>query len=110
MTVGRGEVLGLAGLIGAGRSELAETICGVVTRVSGRVVLDGRPLAIGSPRDAIRAGLCLVPQDRRRCGVIAAMSVRENVTLPAIDSYARFGLVKRTVESRAAAASRRSSR
>jgi ribose transport system ATP-binding protein len=102
LTVNRGEVLGLAGLIGAGRSELAEAICGVGARTSGRVLLDGHPLATGSPRDAIRAGVCLVPEDRRHHGVIAAMSVRENITLPAIGSYARFGLVKRSTEARAA--------
>jgi ABC-type sugar transport system ATPase subunit len=102
LSVNRGEVLGLAGLIGAGRSELAEAICGVGTRVAGRVALRGDPVPPNSPRDAIRAGLCLVPQDRRQHGVIAAMSVRENITLPAIGSYARFGLVKRTAEVRAA--------
>ena len=102
LTVNRGEVLGVAGLIGAGRSELAEAICGVGTRVSGRVLLDGQPLAIGSPRDAIRAGICLVPEDRRGRGVIGAMSVRENITLPALGSYARLGLVKRASEARAA--------
>jgi ribose transport system ATP-binding protein len=102
LRINRGEVLGLAGLIGAGRTELAEAICGVGTRVSGRVVLDGHPVPPNSPRDAIRAGLCLVPQDRRHHGVIAAMSVRENITLPAVGSYARFGLLKRSTEARSA--------
>ena len=102
LSVNRGEVLGLAGLIGAGRTELAEAICGVGTRVSGRVVLDGHPVPPNSPPDAIRAGLCLVPQDRRHHGVIAAMSVRENITLPGVGSYARLGLVRRSTEGRAA--------
>jgi ribose transport system ATP-binding protein len=102
LSVNRGEVLGLAGLIGAGRTELAEAICGVGTRVSGRVELNGQPVPPDSPRDAIRAGLCLVPQDRRHHGVIAAMSVRENITLPAIGTYARVGLVKRPTEVKAA--------
>jgi ribose transport system ATP-binding protein len=101
LAVHRGEVLGVAGLIGAGRSELAEAICGVGVRLAGRVILDGQPLSIGSARDAIRHGICLVPEDRRRCGVVAAMSVRENVTLPALASYARYGLVSRTMEARA---------
>jgi ribose transport system ATP-binding protein len=101
-TVNSGEVLGVAGLIGAGRSDLAEAICGVATRVAGRVLLDGLPLAIDSPRDAIRAGICLVPEDRRGHGLIAGMSVRENLTLPAIGSYARFGVVKRAAEANAA--------
>jgi ribose transport system ATP-binding protein len=101
LAVRRGEVLGLAGLIGSGRSELAEAICGTGVRLGGRVLLDGRPLAIGSPRDAIRHGICLVPEDRRRHGVVAAMNVRENVTLPALASYARFGLVARAIETKA---------
>jgi ribose transport system ATP-binding protein len=93
------EVLGIAGLTGSGRSELAEAICGVGVRLSGRVLLDGQPLVISSPRDAIRCGICLVPEDRRRHGVVAAMSVRENVTLPALDAYARAGLVSRPKEA-----------
>jgi ribose transport system ATP-binding protein len=103
LTVHAGEVLGIAGLIGAGRSELAEAICGVGPRGSGRVLLDGVPVAIHSARDAIRAGLCLVPEDRRRRGLIGAMSVRENITLPALGSYARLGVVRRGAEASAAA-------
>ena len=108
LTVNGGEVLGIAGLIGAGRSELAETICGVVPAVSGRVLLDGQPLVLDSPRDAIRAGMCLIPEDRRGRGIIAAMTVRENMTLPALGSYARLGLVKRSAETSAARTHRRS--
>ena len=99
--VHRGEVLGIAGLIGAGRSELAEAICGIAPRLSGRILVNGGPLAIGSPRDAIRHGVCLVPEDRRRSGVVGAMSVRENVTLPALARYARLGLIARTLEGEA---------
>ena len=99
LAVHRGEVLGIAGLVGAGRSELAEAICGVRRPLSGRVLLDGEPIAIGSPREAIRHGLCLVPEDRRRAGLVTAMTVRENVTLPALASYARFGVVARSRES-----------
>ena len=102
LTLNRGEVLGVAGLIGAGRSELAEAICGVAPPVSGRVLLDDQPLSLGSPRDAIRAGICLVPEDRRGRGIIAAMTVRDNLTLPALASYARFGLVQRLAETSAA--------
>ena len=101
LSVHRGEVLGIAGLIGAGRSELAEAICGITPRLSGRVFVDSEPLAIESPRDAIRHGICLVPEDRRRSGVVGPMSVRENVTLPALAPYARFGLIARTPEAEA---------
>ena len=102
LTVDGGEVLGVAGLIGAGRSELAEAICGVAGLVSGRVLLDGQPLALDSPRDGVRAGICLVPEDRRGRGIVAAMTVRDNLTLPALGSYARFGLVNRSAETSAA--------
>ena len=101
LAVHGGEVLGIAGLIGSGRTELAEAIGGVGVRLSGRILLEGRPLPVGSARDAIRHGVCLVPEDRRRCGVVAPMSVRENVTLPALASYARFGLVSRAMEAEA---------
>jgi ribose transport system ATP-binding protein len=102
LTAYRGEVLGIAGLIGAGRSELAEAVCGITPRLSGRVLLDGVPLTIAAPRDAIRQGLCLVPEDRRGHGVIATMNVRENITLPNLSTFARFGLVNRRAESAAA--------
>ena len=102
LTVHAGEVLGVAGLIGAGRSELAEAICGVGPRRAGRVLLDGEPVGIQSARDAIRAGICLVPEDRRHRGVIGAMTIRENITLPALGAYSRLGIVRRAAEARAA--------
>ena len=102
LSVQAGEVVGMAGLIGAGRSELAEAICGVGSRRGGRVLLDGAPLAIHSARDAIRAGLCLVPEDRRGRGVIGPMSVRANITLPALTAFARLGVVNRAAEAGAA--------
>src|SRR6185295_15950062 len=71
-------------------------------RLSGRVLLDGVPLTIATPRDAIRNGICLVPEDRRGRGVIGAMSVRENITLPNLAAFARLGLVKRRAEAAAA--------
>ena len=95
-------MLGIAGLIGAGRSELAEAVCGMGPRLSGRVLLDSVPVAIATPRDAIRQGLCLVPEDRRGRGVIGKMSVRENITLPNLPAFARLGLVNRRAESAAA--------
>jgi ribose transport system ATP-binding protein len=102
LAVHAGEVLGVAGLIGAGRSEMAEAICGVGARAAGRILINGEPLTIRSARDAIRAGICLVPEDRRGRGVIGAMSVRENITLPGLRAYSRFGVVRRVAEARAA--------
>jgi ribose transport system ATP-binding protein len=91
--VGRGEILGLAGLVGAGRSEAAQAIFGVDPAVESRLVLDSRPLVIRSPRDAIRHGIYLVPEDRRTAGLITDMPIRENVTLPALRRYAPAGLI-----------------
>ena len=102
LAVNGGEVLGIAGLIGAGRSEVAEAVCGVGVRLAGRIAVDGQPLRIDSPRDAIRQGICLVPEDRRGRGVIGPMSVRENLTLPSLPSYARLGIVGRSAEAAAA--------
>ena len=102
LTVHRGEVLGVAGLIGAGRSELAEAVSGMSSRLAGRIVVDGQPLEIASPRDAIRQGICLVPEDRRGRGLIAAMSVRDNLTLPTLNAFTRFGFIARSAEAAAA--------
>jgi rhamnose transport system ATP-binding protein len=81
LQVRRGEILGLAGLVGAGRSELARILFGLAPATSGEVLLDGRPLRIRRPSDAIAAGLAYVPEDRRRHGVILEMSVAANLSL-----------------------------
>jgi ribose transport system ATP-binding protein len=93
LDVGRGEILGVAGLVGAGRSEAAQAVFGVDPAVEARLVLDGRPLRLRSPQDAIRYGIYLVPEDRRTAGLITDMPIRENVTLPSLDRYAPAGLV-----------------
>jgi ribose transport system ATP-binding protein len=91
--VGRGEILGLAGLVGAGRSEAAQAIFGVDPAVESRLMLDARPLSIRSPQDAIRHGVYLVPEDRRTAGLITEMPICENVTLPALERCASAGLI-----------------
>jgi ribose transport system ATP-binding protein len=91
--VGRGEILGMAGLVGAGRSEAAQAIFGVDQAVESRLMLDSKPLRIRSPQDAIKYGIYLVPEDRRTAGLIVDMPIRENVTLPALDRYAPAGLI-----------------
>ena len=98
----RGEILGLAGLVGAGRSEVARAIFGVEQPVSGTVLLEGVALIIRSARDAIRSGIYLVPEDRRNAGLIAGMTVSENVTLPALPQYSSAGLIDRAAENGAA--------
>jgi ribose transport system ATP-binding protein len=97
--VRRGEVLGVAGLVGAGRTELAEAICGVQRAVAGRFLLDGQPIDLTSPADAIARGIYLIPEDRRRVGLVTMMGVGENVSLPALSRYARWGLVRRRMEA-----------
>ena len=94
----RGEILGLAGLVGSGRSELAAAIFGATPQLSGSISLDGKPLTIKTPKDAIRQGVYLIPEDRRSVGLITEMSVRENVTLPSIDRYAKSGLIDNKAE------------
>ena len=89
----QGEVLGLAGLVGAGRSELAMTIFGIVKPLGGEININHQRVHIRSPKDAIQHGIYLVPEDRRKTGLITSMTVRENVTLPDLWSYATCGLV-----------------
>ena len=86
-----GEIVGLAGLVGAGRTELLRTLFGVDQRLAGTVQIAGRPLVCRSPRDAIRAGLALVPEDRKQHGLVIEMSVQANVGLPGLDRHQRPG-------------------
>ena len=84
LTIRRGEILGLAGLVGSGRTQLAEALFGLAPMDSGKVLLNGQPLAIHSPADAVKAGLAYVPEDRRRHGVILDLSVAVNSTLASL--------------------------
>jgi len=102
LEVRRGEILGLAGLVGAGRSELAAAIFGVELPLSGTVQIEGTAVDIQSPRDAIRQGIYLVPEDRRNAGLITAMSVRENITLPALERYCSGGFIQQSAEDKVA--------
>ena len=97
--VGRGEIVGVSGLVGAGRTEVAQSIYGVHPRVAGTVAIDGEDVRSGSPREAIRRGLYLAPEDRRHEGVLTTMTVRENITLPAMERYSRAGLIERRKEN-----------
>jgi rhamnose transport system ATP-binding protein len=91
LTVRAGEIVGLSGLVGAGRSELARTIFGLTPADSGEIRVRGKTVRIGSPAEAIRQGIAYVPEDRRRHGVVLEMPVSENVTLAALDNLSRFG-------------------
>jgi ABC-type sugar transport system ATPase subunit len=88
----RGEILGLGGLVGAGRSEVAETLFGLRGRVGGDLILDGKPFAPRSPSQAIRAGVGFVAEDRRRQSIVPDFSVRENLLLGHLGARHGFGL------------------
>jgi ribose transport system ATP-binding protein len=98
-----GEILGIAGLVGAGRSELAQAIFGIDPPLSGSISTGGKRLSIKSPRDAMAHGIYLVPEDRRSLGLITGMTVRENITLPALADHASAGWIRRRSEAHAAA-------
>jgi ribose transport system ATP-binding protein len=88
-----GEVVGLAGLIGAGRTELAEALSGLRPLTGGSVTLDGKAFAPRSPREAQRAGLLLIPEDRKRHGLILQASIRDNLSLPNLASISTRGII-----------------
>jgi ribose transport system ATP-binding protein/rhamnose transport system ATP-binding protein len=88
----RGEILGLGGLVGAGRSETVETLFGLRPRAGGEVLYEGRPFAPRSPAEAIRAGVGFVAEDRRRQSIVPDLSVRENLLLGHLGAHRGFGL------------------
>jgi ABC-type sugar transport system ATPase subunit len=93
LSVRRGEILGLAGLVGSGRSELARALFGADRYDDGIVEIGGRRLAPGSPRRAIAAGIAMVPESRKDQGLVLRRSIGENVVLPHLSSFARGGIV-----------------
>ena len=82
-----GEILGIAGLVGSGRTELIQALFGVEPKLTGEIKMSGRSVDIQNPSDAIAAGMGLVPEDRKALGVILEMSVADNITLPGVGSY-----------------------
>ncbi|WP_313955683.1 sugar ABC transporter ATP-binding protein [Paraburkholderia sp. BCC1884] len=96
-----GEVLGIAGLMGAGRSEILRTLFGVNRKTAGTVALDGKIVDARDATGAIAAGIGFVTEDRKSQGLVLGMSVRENATLVHLDNYARLGVVDETAERNA---------
>ncbi len=92
----RGEVLGLSGLVGAGRTEIARCIFGADHYDSGTIVLDGEPVVIRSPEQAVRLGIGYVPEDRKRQGLFAEMTVRDNISMSVVHQMTRAGIVDRS--------------
>ncbi|MDQ3622828.1 MAG: sugar ABC transporter ATP-binding protein [Verrucomicrobiota bacterium] len=98
-----GEIVGFAGLVGAGRSEVAKAIFGLDPRAHGQVELDGKPVPLGSVKAAMRAGVGLVPEDRKRQGCVLGMPCRANVSMAILDRLRRAGVLDRPKEKRVAA-------
>ena len=97
-TLRKGEILGMAGLVGAGRSEVARAVFGVDAFDAGTVTVAGKPLPSGSVGAAMTAGLALVPEDRQQLGLVLQMSVSANLSLAVLRSLTRLGLVSRKRE------------
>ena len=91
----RGEVLGVAGLVGAGRTELMRLVAGVDTPEAGEIVVNGVARRFASPRDAIACGIALLPEERKKDGILPLRSILSNVALPRLPQLTRFGLLRR---------------
>jgi ABC-type sugar transport system ATPase subunit len=98
LRLNEGEIVGLAGLVGAGRSELAQTLFGLETPASGSISIDGAPAAIHGPKDAIALGLGLVPEDRKRQGLVLVETGLHNLSLPMLERLSRLWVVRRSEE------------
>ncbi len=96
-----GEILGIAGLLGSGRTELARAVFGADPVDSGRIYVKGSPRQIRSPRQAIRMGIGLLTEDRKTQGLILGLSVKDNICLPSLDFFAKLGIIDRRKEDSA---------
>ncbi|HCJ34053.1 MAG TPA: sugar ABC transporter ATP-binding protein, partial [Ktedonobacter sp.] len=93
-----GEIVGLGGLVGAGRTETVRAIFGADPMTTGKVLVDGTPLHPGSPAQAVKAGLGLLTEDRKDLGILADLSIRENVTIANLSPVSRFSVISRKQE------------
>lgn len=100
LEVRKGEIVGLAGLVGSGRTELAKAIFGVRCPDKGAIHLNGRKIKVKSPRDAINNGIGLVTEDRKKEGLVLGLSVKKNITLPSLGRLSKMGLVSEKGEKR----------
>jgi ribose transport system ATP-binding protein len=99
-TVNSGEILGIFGLMGAGRTELLETIFGLHPAVtSGKIFIENRSTTINKPADAIRAGIALLPEDRKKDGLVLGMEVKKNISLPCLEEIETMGLLNNKKET-----------
>jgi ABC-type sugar transport system ATPase subunit len=98
LEVRAGEIVGLAGLVGSGRTEVARAVFGADPYDSGEILLDGQRVAINSPSAAIKHGIALAPEDRKLQALVLALAIRENVSLPNLGRLSKFGFVRRREE------------
>ena len=98
-----GEILGLTGLVGAGRTEVAKTIFGLSRALAGTIEVRGNPVAVRSPSDAVKAGIAYVPEDRKAEGIVPSMAIRENISLPVLRQITRLGRISMSADRRLAA-------
>jgi len=94
-SVRRGEILGFAGLMGSGRSEVLETVFGIHPATSGTIKVNGKVVRIREPHQAIEAGLALLTEDRKKTGIMGVLSVRDNMSIAAIDRFSFLGILRR---------------
>ena len=99
LEVHSGEIVGLGGLVGAGRTETVRAIFGADPMVAGTVLVDGKRLQPGSPEQAVKAGLGLLTEDRKELGLLAVLSIRENVTIADLSAVTRLGVISRKQEA-----------
>jgi rhamnose transport system ATP-binding protein len=98
-----GEIVGMAGLVGSGRSETAQVIFGITPPESGEILIDGKPVNIRRPHDAIQQGIAYVPEDRGTQGLIKEMTLRENASMAVMDRLSNIGFINRNQERNMAA-------
>jgi ABC-type sugar transport system ATPase subunit len=101
-TLHQGEILGLAGLVGAGRTEVAQAIFGIDRLDAGQILLDGVPVKINGPYQAIKRGIGMVPEDRKEMGLFLEMALKTNITVAGLDRWSRAGFVRAREELRVA--------
>jgi ribose transport system ATP-binding protein len=97
-SVSRGEIVGVAGLVGSGRTETMRALFGADPKIAGAILVEGRRVEISSPRDAVQHGLCLMTEDRKGQGLLLTMSCAENITVTDMKKVSHLGLLKRDIE------------
>ncbi|SKA08414.1 sugar ABC transporter ATP-binding protein [Consotaella salsifontis] len=103
LTVRKGEIVGLAGLVGSGRTEIAECIFGIASYQKGEILKAGQPVRVSHPADAVRQGIGLVPEDRKRQGAVLAMGIDENMTMSKLSGVSKLGVIRHGQETSLAA-------